>query len=228
MSRPDESRSLPRSALLLGATGLVGGHCLDALLDRDEWNRVVVLTRRSVGRRHPKLQEVLTDFDRLEERSGRFQVDDVFCCLGTTIRKAGSREAFRQVELAYPREAARLAAEAGVEAFFLVSAVGASPSSRMFYTRVQGEAERAVMAYPFRHVVILRPSLLLGNRDELRPGEKIAEWITRPLAPLMLGPLARYRPVRADTVAEAMVRLALSDQEGMRIVESEQIGSVAA
>lgn len=230
-SMPMKDPSIPgarrRSALVLGATGLVGGHCLELLLKHAQYERVVVLTRRALPVQHPKLTEVLTDFDRLEERAGRFQVDDVFCSLGTTIRKAGSKNAFRRVDLGYPREAARLASEGEARAFILVSSVGADPSSRMFYNRVKGESERAVMEFSFALVVILRPSLLLGEREELRPGEKIAQWITWPVAPLMIGPLARYRPVPAREVARAMIRLALLGEDGVRIVESEEIPALA-
>lgn len=211
------------SALLLGASGLVGGHCLERLLVEPAYDRVVVLGRRPLPRDHPKLEQRVVDFDQLGDSADMFSVDHVFCCLGTTIRKAGSREAFRRVDLGYPRETARLAAGRGARRYLLVSAVGADPTSRIFYNRVKGEAEEAVQAFPFDAVVVLRPSLLLGDRDERRPGERLAEVVLRPLAPLMVGPLARYRPVQASAVAATLVQAALEGRSGHHVIESDGI-----
>ncbi len=212
-----------RSALLLGASGLVGGHCLERLIEEPSYGRIVAVGRRLLAREHPKLKQRVVDFDRLHEHADLFSLDDVFCCLGTTIRKAGSREAFRRVDLGYPREAARLAADRGARRYLLVSAVGDDPTSRIFYNRVKGEVEGAVQEFPFEAVVIVRPSLLLGDRGERRPGERFAEAVMRPLAPLMVGPLARYRPVHASDVAAALVRMALEGGLGLHIIESERI-----
>lgn len=217
-----------RSALLLGATGLVGGHCLDLLLEEPAYDRVVVLGRRLLSRTHPKLEQHVVDFDRLETRAELFGVRDVFCCLGTTIRKAGSREAYRRVDLVYPHEAARLAAGGGAEQFLLVSALDADPTSRIFYNRVKGEVEMAVQGLPIQRVVIVRPSLLLGEREEHRTGERIAGAVLRRLSPLMRGPLARYRPVQARAVAAALVRLAGEGRPGVRVVPSDRIAQIAA
>lgn len=213
-----------RSALLLGASGLVGGHCLERLLDEPAYGRVVSLGRRVIDREHRKIEQRVVDFDRLDAHADVFTVDDVFCCLGTTIRKAGSREAFRRVDLGYPREAARLAADGGARRYLLVSAVGADPRSRIFYSRVKGEAEAAVRELPFESVVLVRPSLLLGDREEHRPGERIAAALLRPLAPLMVGPLARYRPVHASDVAATLVTAALEGRPGVQIIGSDRIG----
>ena len=162
-----------RTALLLGATGLVGGHVLDLLLASPRYSRVRVLGRRRLARTDAKLDSQEIDFDRLARHAELFRVDDVFCCLGTTIAKAGSQEAFRRVDLSYVVEAASLASEAGAEQFLVVSAVGADPDSRVFYNRVKGEMEAGVKRLPFRAVWILRPSLLLGEREEFRLGEKV-------------------------------------------------------
>ena len=216
-----------RSALLLGAGGLVGGHCLDLLLAHSTWNRVVVLGRRMLPREHPKLEQHVVDFDNLDGHTERFRAEDVFCCLGTTIKQAGSEEAFRRVDFGYVTEAARIASNEGAEQFGLVSALGADARSRVFYNRVKGEAEDAVRALPFRSVHILRPSLLLGNRKEFRLGERIAEAATRPIGPLMRGPLRRFRPIPARAVAAALVRLAAEQRPGVRTVESDRIRDLA-
>ncbi|CAN5496835.1 oxidoreductase [soil metagenome] len=217
-----------RTALLLGATGLVGGHCLNFLLNDESYGRVSVLGRRPLEREHPKLEQHLVDFDRLEDSAERIRAQDVFCCLGTTIKKAGSQEAFRRVDFEYPLQSARIAARQEMERFLIVTAIGADPGSRIFYNRVKGEVEEAVRALPFESLVILRPSLLLGEREEMRPGERLAEPAMRALSPLMLGPARKYRPIEARKVAAAMVRLAKEGRQGVRIVESDEIARIAS
>jgi uncharacterized protein YbjT (DUF2867 family) len=217
-----------RTALLLGATGLVGGHCLRLLLEEPAYGRVHVLTRRGLGRAHPRLAEHVVDFDRLDGTAAAVRADDVFCCLGTTIAKAGSRDAFRRVDHDYPLNTARLALARGARRFLLVSALGADPRSRVFYNRVKGETERDVSALGFDAVVLLRPSLLIGERAERRRGEEIGKRVMPFVGPLLVGPLRKYRGIEGETVARAMVRLALGDAAGVRIVESDEIARLGA
>jgi uncharacterized protein YbjT (DUF2867 family) len=224
---PEESPSGGRAALLLGATGLVGGYCLDLLLADPLYSKVVVVARRPLMRADPKLVVIVTDFDDLDRHEDGFAVDDVFCCLGTTIRKAGSREAFRQVDVEYPVAAGRLAAARGARRFVIVTALGADPASRIAYNRDKGEVEERVKGLPLEAVWIFRPSLLLGSRSEVRVGERIAQLLLRPLAPVFAGPLRRYRPVHAARVAAAMVAAARKEGPG-RVVESEEIPRLAA
>jgi uncharacterized protein YbjT (DUF2867 family) len=222
------SQNSGRSALVLGATGLVGGFCLDELLADARYDRIQVLSRRPTGRQSERLEEHLCDLSEMERYGDRFAVDAVFCCLGTTIRKAGSREAFRIVDLEYPETAARLAAERGASHYLLVSSVGADSSSRVFYSRVKGEVEEAVSRFGFRSVVIARPSLLLGQRSERRAGEVVASMLMRPLSPLMVGPLARYRPIQARTVARALVRASHELQPGRHVLEAKALQRLGA
>jgi uncharacterized protein YbjT (DUF2867 family) len=222
-----DARAGGRSALVLGATGLVGSACVDLLLADASYERLRVLTRRPYPLSHAKLEAHVVDFDRLGERPELFRAHDIFCCLGTTIRAAGSQAAFRRVDLDYVVTAARTAVEAGAQQLLVVSALGADPGSRIFYNRVKGEMERAVRALPFRAVWVLRPSLLLGERAEPRPGERIAEAVSRPLRPLLLGPLRRWRPMDARRVALAMLRRAESGGGG-GVVESDEIETLAS
>lgn len=217
-----------RSALVLGATGLVGGHCLDLLLADDAWDRVTTLGRRPAAREHPKLEQRTADFGRLEEHAEAFGVDDVFCCLGTTIRAAGSREAFRRVDHDYAVAAARLASERGARHFLLVTALGADPASGVFYNRVKGETERDVSGLPFASVSILRPSLILGERAERRTAEALAQRVAPLLGAILVGPLRRYRAIEARAVARAMVRLAKEAAPGVRIAESDELARLGA
>ena len=204
-----------RTAILVGATGLVGGHVLKLLIERYEI--VVVLGRRSVGRMGARVVEYLIDFDDIRPQPEQLRGDDFFCCLGTTIRAAGSREAFRKVDHDYVVELARRAQEFRTRRFFLVSALGADAGSLIFYNRVKGEVEEAVGDLPFRAVHIVRPSLLLGERAESRPTERAGQWLSRLAAPLLVGPLARYKAIEAADVAAALVACADSDEPGIHI-----------
>ena len=215
-----------RSALVLGATGLVGGHCLELLLGDPAWSHVNVVARRPSGRTHPRLAEVVADFERLEAHAEAFAVDAVFCCLGTTIRKAGSQEAFLRVDHDYPVAAARLASARGARRFLLVTALGADAGSRVFYNRVKGEVERDVSALPFEGVALLRPSLILGDRAERRTAEALAQRLAPLAAPLLVGPLRKYRAIDATAVARAMVRLAKDGFRGVRVVENDEIAAI--
>jgi uncharacterized protein YbjT (DUF2867 family) len=225
MSASDD-RARGRTALVLGATGLVGGHCVDLLLADDAWARVTVVARRRLEREHPRLVQRTADFDRLQEVADAFAADDVFCALGTTIARAGSREAFLRVDHDYPVAAARLASERGAARFLLVTALGADAGSRIFYNRAKGQVERDVSALRFEGVALVRPSLILGERTERRTREALAQKLVPLLSPLLLGPLRKYRAIDGRTVARAMVRLARERFTGVRIVESDELAAL--
>lgn len=199
---------MSRTALLLGASGVIGGHVLQTLLNDPTYAHVTVLVRRAPANIHPKLKAVTVDFEQLDSHAAEFGVDDVFCCLGSTIRKAGSRAAFERVDHHYIVESARLAKQAGVRQFLLISAVGASAKASAFYSRVKGHTEDDVTALAFPTLHILRPSLLLGERAEHRAGEEWAKRLAPAFAAICVGPLAKYRPVEAGDVAARMVALA--------------------
>ncbi|SFJ74500.1 Uncharacterized conserved protein YbjT, contains NAD(P)-binding and DUF2867 domains [Paenibacillus sp. UNC496MF] len=197
-------------ALLAGATGLVGFRLLRQLLEDRRCGALTVLTRRPLppmpqaGGLRDKLTVLTADFDHLEQALADVEADVVFCALGTTIRKAGSQNAFRQVEQAYPLALGEWAKSRGAGKFIVISAMGANASSGIFYNRVKGEAEEALRAVGLPELHIVRPSLLLGRRDEFRLGEKAAMLLGPLLKPLMRGGLRRYRPVRAEAVAAFM------------------------
>lgn len=211
-----------RSVMLLGATGLVGSEILSLLRGDPGVDRIVVLARRPFNApADSRIQLEVVDFDSLASRADLFSVDQIFCALGTTIKQAGSQAAFRRVDLEYPLVAARLGVEHGATHFLVVTAVGASATSRVFYSRVKGELEDALRTLAYRSITIARPSLLLGDRAEHRLGEELGKrfgW----LAP------GRYRPVSARAVAVALVTAAREDLPGMRIIESEEIRRLAA
>lgn len=216
-----------RSALLLGGSGLVGNLCLRRLLDDPTWSRVVAPCRRRLDLLHPHLEQPLYDFDALEQHADDFAVDDVFCCLGTTIKKAGSQDAFRRVDFEYPFEAARLASSRDADQFLLITSLGADREARSFYSRVKGEVEDAVKRLPFGGLHIVRPSLLVGARQELRPAEAVAIGFGQALAIAMIGPLRRYRPIAATLVADALVAIARERIRGTNVYESDSLRTIA-
>jgi uncharacterized protein YbjT (DUF2867 family) len=211
----------------LGATGLVGGFCLDYLLSHPAYGKVRVLTRRPLRQTHPKLESVTVDFDRLPDHAHDFTANDLFCCLGTTRGKAGSKEAFYKVDFTYIDTAARLAAGQGVNQFMLISSLGADSESGFFYSRVKGEVEAAIQQYPFWAVRIFRPSVLVGERNENRWGEQLAGRFIRGIDFLTGGLLSRVRPVEAEVVARAMVNSAQYLDAGVRIYPSEALPGMA-
>ena len=209
-----------RTALLVGATGLIGSFLQQRLLASDAYARVAVWARRDLGKTHPKLKSDVVDFDRLHER--RVEAEDVFCCLGTTIKQAGSQAAFRRVDYDYPVALATAAAGGGAKRLLVVSALGANPDSSVFYSRVKGEMEIAVRAAGVPATIFFRPSLLSGPRKEVRRGERIGEAVGKLLGPL----LGKYRPIAADMVAAAMLKSALENRPS-GVIESGEIRKIA-
>jgi uncharacterized protein YbjT (DUF2867 family) len=211
-------------ALIAGATGLVGRNCLADLLREPTYDRVVALVRRPLPHEDPKLEQRIVDFDALGTAGSEIpEARDVFCCLGTTMRQAGSEAAFRRVDYTYVVSLAGLALGHGARQFLLVSSLGADPRSRIFYSRVKGETEAAIMALPFEGRQIFRPSILVGERAEHRPGEHTGIAVMGAMSFALVGPLRRFRPIQAATVARAMVRVARDAPRGVNVFPSNEI-----
>jgi uncharacterized protein YbjT (DUF2867 family) len=200
---------MTRKALLLGATGLVGRDCLENLLACDDYEKVIVLTRRPLSVEHPKLDVQRVDFDNIEAHKNSFQVDDVFCCLGTTMKKAGSRQAFRHVDHDLVVLAGSMARRANVQRFLVVSAVSSNARSLFFYSRVKGQMERALIKLDLPLLAILQPSLLRGEREDKRRAEDWGNIFNRVIEPLTRWTDAHWLPVDSGKVADAMVGMAL-------------------
>jgi uncharacterized protein YbjT (DUF2867 family) len=198
------------NAIIAGASGLVGRFLLNDLLSRDRYERVIALVRSDLGVPNPKLSVARVDFAALESTAPADACDgaDLFCTLGTTIRKAGSQDAFRRIDHDAVLAFARWGLARGARRFFLVTALGADVASSVFYSRVKGEVERDLADLGFAETHVFRPSLLLGPREEFRLGEAIASAMTKPLGFLLRGPLAKYRPIEAERVAHAVARIA--------------------
>lgn len=207
----------------------MGGHLVEELALDPEVARVVAPCRRPDLRwpAWPKVEARPLDLGRTDGAAPLI-CDQVFLCLGTTLRKAGSREAFRAVDLEAVAWAARLAVEGGARDAFLVSSLGADPGSRSFYLEVKGRAEEAVGSLPFRSVHVFRPSILTGARRESRPAERMGIVVGTLAAPLLRGPLRRYRPIAGGVVARAMAAAARCPGSGLRVHESEEIAALGA
>lgn len=211
-------------ALIAGATGLVGQALLQQLLQSDQYSKVVALVRRPSLDKHPKLEEAVINFEDLGSYESTHNVDDVFCCLGTTIKTAGSQEAFRKVDFTYVDKLAKWAEEKHCQQFAVISSVGASSTTSNFYLRTKGEMEAAVSALNIPSIHIFRPSLLLGQRHEFRLGEKVSEIMMRLFNPLMKGRLRRYKAIEASDVAMAMYNKAQNPLDGVIIYEGAEVG----
>ena len=212
-----------KTAIVVGATGLVGSALLALLLEDDFYTSVKIIVRKSPGIKHPKLQVILNDFENVSALKKELEGDHLYCCLGTTMKKAGSKEAFYKVDFHLPLELAKLSQKQGASQFLLISAMGANVQSKIFYNRVKGEIEVAVSSVPFNGVNIFRPSLLLGNRKEKRIGENVAKWFSAIAGFLFVGPLKKYRPIKAQEVAKGMIKVAKQELKGFYIFESDQI-----
>lgn len=212
-----------KTAIVAGATGLIGSELLQLLLDTDYYTTVVSLTRSELDFKHEKLLQIVIDFDRIDEVKELLGATDIYCCLGTTMKKAGSKEAFRKVDYDYPLQLAKLALENESKQFFLVTALGADSSSMFFYNQVKGELEDEVKKLDYPSVHIFQPSLLLGAREEQRTGEQIAKAISKGISFALAGPLKKYKPIEANTVATAMYKKAMEKVEGKHAYSSDEI-----
>jgi uncharacterized protein YbjT (DUF2867 family) len=205
-----------QTAVVLGATGLIGSHLLEQLLADDFFSTVRILVRKPISVQHPKLQTVITDFSNYEQYQKNLGKGDcIFCCIGTTNANVkGDKAEYRKIDFDIPVNAARFGKEAGVQQFLIVTAASASSNSRIFYNRLKGEVEEmiAIFGYPSLH--IFRPSFLLGNRAEQRIGERIFKSIFKAIAFLLP---SSWKPVEAADVAKAMIVTAKKGNAGMNI-----------
>ena len=210
---------MKKTALLAGATGLIGSELLPLLLASERYAKVIVVGRRAVALEHPKLTQVVIDLGQLEAERLRLIADDVYCCLGTTRQQAGSKEAFFEVDFLHVVKLAATTAANFAAQFLVVSSLGADVKSRFYYSQVKGEMESAVRKVPFRAIHIFRPSLLLGERAAPRLGERIGGWLLALARPLLRGSWQKYRPVAATSVAAAMLQAAKEEADGTRVHE---------
>lgn len=209
-----------KTALLAGATGLIGYELLHLLLQNNHYSLVRAFTRTPLPVQHPKLENVVINFDELETYQHSLTAADVFCCLGTTMKKAGSKEAFEKVDYHYPLSLAKMALRQGASQYLLVSALGANEKSTVYYNQVKGRVENAIQSLDFKSIHIFRPSLLLGPRKEKRTGEDAAKVLYKIFGCLIP---KKYKSIQGAKVAAAMMHFAECHQPGTHIHESASL-----
>jgi|SRR5690554_1214148 len=217
------SKKKGMKAVILGATGLTGSHLLNQLLEDSDFKKVVVLTRRSLEKTHPKLEEHLVDLLNLETHAKLFKADVVFCCVGTTRAKTPDKDLYRRIDYGIPVEAAQLSKQHNVSKYIVISAIGANPKSRAFYNRLKGEMERDVLAENIAETYLLQPSLIVGDRNEKRFGEDSAKIVMRIFDFLIP---KKQKMIQAETIAKTMVYLAKNKYEHP-IITSDKIKDLA-
>ncbi|MDR6884572.1 NAD(P)H-binding protein [Bacillus sp. 3255] len=221
------------TAIVAGGTGLVGRELLRLLLEDSAYDKVIALVRRDFGaghlRGHEKLVPFMTDFSRLDAvmEPAVMAGAHVFCTLGTTIKKAGSQEQFRRVDFDYPMQLGEIASRGGAQVFAIVTAMGANSASSIFYNRVKGDVEHGLRGLNLRSLYMLRPSLILGDRDETRVGEQLGGLASRAISPLMIGGLRTYRPIHATTIAAGLIASAKLGEAGDHVILSSRIAELA-
>lgn len=214
-----------KTAPLFGASGLVGSFVLKELLKDESFSGIHVFSRKKSVADQPKITEHIIDFNSLENYSDLIKGDVLFCCLGTTIRKAGSQEAFRKVDFNLPVQLAQIASGNKVKKFIVISSLGADAKSSNFYLRTKGEMENEIQKYKFQQISILRPSMLLGARQEFRFGELIGKGVIQITGPLLFGKLKKYRGIHAATVAKAMIKIAKENTDKI-VFESDELQKI--
>lgn len=209
---------MPKTALIAGASGLIGSFLLSDLLSSARYQKIIVLSRKPAGITDGKVQEIITDITSLEQHKAELKADDVFCCLGTTMANAGSKEKFYEVDFTYPHKLAEYVKENGANQFLIITALGAKKNSWVYYNRVKGEIEDAIKKIDFESTHIFRPSLLLGPRQEQRKGEDAAKRLYKYLDWLIP---SNYKAIEAEKVARAMLHYATQEKKGLYIHESK-------
>lgn len=212
-----------KTALIVGSTGLVGKYVVEYLLDNPKVEQVISLVRKPSGMQHSKLNEIIIDFDNLDQYASQFKADTLFCCLGTTIKAAGSQEAFKKVDYEYPIKVAEICKQNGTQHMLIITALGADKNSGIFYNKVKGETEETLKTLDFEQLDILQPSLLIGERDEFRLGENIAQKVMPLFDGLMFGSLKKYKSITGKQVAKAMVEIALQNNKGIHYHLSDEL-----
>jgi uncharacterized protein YbjT (DUF2867 family) len=216
-----------KTALVIGATGLIGRNLVFELLKNSSYTDVKVLVRRDMVIKHDKFKQIMLDFNQLKNYEDEIAADHVFCCMGSTSAKTPDKENYKRIDFDIPLQVAEIAMKNGTHSFLLVSSMGVNLQSSVFYSRLKAELEVAIEKIGFKSTSILRPSLLLGNRTELRPLETISQYLMKVMNPFFLGPLKLYKAIKAETVAKALMNAAMSEKPGFNIVLNNQIFELA-
>jgi uncharacterized protein YbjT (DUF2867 family) len=212
-----------KKAIVYGASGLVGSYILETLLNNANYEQVIIVVRKDLNIQHPKLKIIIGDFNSLPKVVKDVAVDEVFIALGTTQKKTPDKKLYYQIDHDYPVLAAKLAKENGAKTVFLVSAIGANAKSSIFYTKMKGETEQDIINLNLDHTYIFRPSMILGDRKESRPLEKVFIGIFKLINPLFMGGMNKYKGIEAADIAKTMVNSAKQLNEKVKILHWEEM-----
>ena len=214
-----------KTALLFGASGLVGSHVLNQLISNNNYSKIKLFVRSSINMSDPKIEIIQTDFNNLENHREDIKGDDCFFCIGTTKKNSPDKSEYKRVELEVPKQIAQIAKSNLVNSFVFISSGFADPKSSGDYLKFKGEVEEELKRLNFPKLGIMRPSFLLGDRKEKRIGEKIGIFVFKLLSPLFLGPLKKMKPIHSATVAKAMITITQNDSS-KTIFESNEISEI--
>ncbi|MDY6799959.1 MAG: NAD-dependent epimerase/dehydratase family protein [Bacteroidota bacterium] len=222
---------MQKSAIIFGATGLTGSYLVKKLTQNGQYQNIKVFNRRIQNYDNTKIEEYLINYNQINEYAHEFKADDVFCCLGTTLKKAGSKEKFFEIDHDLPIQIARICQNNHCETFIAISSIGANPDSKNYYLRTKGMMEQEILNLDFSFQAVVRPSMLLGKRNESRPTEALGKIIMKFCGFLFVGKLKKFRGIHAQTVAKAMIRIANQQnyfsKAGKNIFESDELKKIA-
>jgi uncharacterized protein YbjT (DUF2867 family) len=217
---------MQETAILVGASGLIGTSLLEQLLEDKEFKKIKIIVRKAISLTHPKLEQIVVDFDHLDKYSEFITGDVAFCTLGTTIKTAGSKNAFSKVDYTYVLNFAEIAKRNGTSRFLVVSSLGVNENGGNFYLTVKRDMENSLKKLQFSSLIIIRPSMLLGKRSEFRLGENAGKILMKALRFLFIGKLKKYRAIDAIVVARAMIKLSKTELENVSVFESDRLQEI--
>lgn len=215
-----------KTAILLGATGLTGSILLQKLINDNRYSTIKLFSRNRLEGLPNKVEQHIGNLLHLENFKSDFTGDEIYCCIGTTAKKTPDKKQYKKIDVGIPVSAAKLAKENKIPSYLVISALGADSKSRIFYNRIKGEMEEAILSENLKKTHLLQPSFIVGNRNEQRVGEKIGILLFRLIQPLLIGKLKKYRITKAEDIAKAMIQLANSDSSQVRVT-SDSIASIA-
>lgn len=216
-----------KTALVFGSTGLVGSHLLTQLIDREDYSEIKIFVRKPSGIKNPKVKEFIIDFEQLENSRELLKGDDLYICLGTTIKKAGSVANVEKIDRDIPLKVAEICQQNNVQKIAVVSSIGANKNSKNYYLRIKGEMEAGILSLNFTNIAVLRPSIILGERNEKRFAETIGKVFMQVFGYLFIGRAKKYRAIHAHTIACAMIAILNQDLKE-KIYESDIVQIIGA
>jgi uncharacterized protein YbjT (DUF2867 family) len=218
---------MKKTAIILGATGLTGSILLKKLMNDQRYETIKLFSRKKIEGLPKKVTQYIGDILTLQNFKEEFKADEVFCCIGTTAKKTPNKETYKKIDFGIPVTAAKLSKENNINTFLVISALGANEKSAVFYNKTKGQMQQEVLKQNIPNTFILQPSIIDGNRNETRIGEKIGLIIFKLIQPLFIGPLKKYKVIKAEEIAQAMLNLANTKTINKNIITSNYIKEIS-